>query len=154
MTVKNFFSAKALVLFIFLCWAEILIFTMALFPAIWAGDLFNLITEKIKGNSYYALSPHIRLAPKIFFLFCFLGAAQFLFSDFIKRRLRSSFYLFVYICDACAVSVFFINSIIGKTDLRAYNLLWLGTLVVMLAGCLPILLAKEEKAHSHTPFKR
>ncbi len=154
MTVKNLFSAKSAVFFIFLCWAEVLIFTAALFSAVWAGDLLSLIIEKLKGNEYYLLSAQARLAPKVFFLFCFLGAGQFLFSDFLSRKARNSVYFFLYLADACAVSIFFINSIVKKTELRDYSLLWLGALIVMLASSLHLLSAKENAAHSHTPLRR
>lgn len=154
MTVKNLFSIKSAVFFIFLCWAEVLIFTTTLFLSIWAGDLVNLTLEKLIGNRYYLFSAQLRIAPKIFFLFCFLGAAQFLFSDFLRQKSRKSVYFFLYLSDACAVSIFFINPIIKKTEMRDYNFLWLGVMIVMLTASLHLLTGKNRENHSHTPLRR
>ncbi|MEW5951682.1 MAG: hypothetical protein GX447_03920 [Elusimicrobia bacterium] len=152
MSVKNLLSAKSAAFFIFLCWAEILIFALALFIASWTGDSLNFIMEKIKGDAYYLIQIQTRLSFKIFFLFCFLGIFQFLFSDILSNKIKiSPLYLFLYLSDACAVSLFFVNRIISKTDLRDYYFLWLAVFFAMLAASLHIL---SEKSHSHTPLSK
>lgn len=152
MNVRNLLSAKAAVFFIFLCWAEILIFALALFIASWAGDSLNFIMEKIKGDAYYLIQVQTRLSFKIFFLFCFLGIFQFLFSNMLSAKIKiSSLYLFLYISDACAVSLFFINKIIHKTDLRDFHFLWLAAFFAMIVSSLHIL---SGKSHSHTPLSK
>lgn len=145
MNIRDFRSSKGIIFFIFCCWAEILIFASALFTSSMLFKLPIYIIKAVKGIEYYALPLELPGRIKIFILFSILGLIQLLFSDFIGRMSGRGIYLFLYIADACAISCFFINSIIMRTDLRDYRFLWLGVFIVMAVSSLHLLIPAGRK---------
>lgn len=145
MNIRNFHSSKGIIFFIFCCWAEILIFASALFTSSILFKLMMSIVKAIKGIDYYSLPLELPFRIKIFILFSVLGLTQLLFSNFVGRMAGRGVYLFLYIADACAISCFFINSIIMRTDLRDYRFLWLGVFIVMAVSSLHLLIPADIK---------
>ncbi len=149
MNIKDWFNPKGIVVFLFCCWAEVLIFSISLFMSAFLWNMVKMVIKLWKSSFYYSLSGQDTMKVKIFLLFVTLGIIQYFFSGLISKLGKRRIYLFLYILDACAIASLFINSMIMRTDLRDYRFLWLGVFIVMIVSSLSIL----EKRGSKVPIR-
>lgn len=138
-----------MVVFLFYCWAEILIFSISFFASNFLWNIVKISIKLWKSSFYYTLTGEAIAKIKIFILFVLLGIAQYFFSGLISKFGKKRIYLFLYVSDACAISCLFINPMIMRTDLRDYHFLWLGVFIVMIVSSLRILEKRETKTPTH-----
>lgn len=130
----KFLNLKGVNFFIFCIWSEILIFTLALVMGNLCSNLVFYAFKVWDGKDFYSMGGDTTVGIRLGVMFAIATILQYFFTAFLSRHVKNTLNLALYLVNACAVSCFFMNSLISRTALKNYTLLWLGFFAALMIG--------------------
>ncbi|PIS46731.1 MAG: hypothetical protein COT17_07105 [Elusimicrobia bacterium CG08_land_8_20_14_0_20_51_18] len=136
-------NLKGVNFFILCIWMEIIIFSLSLVSGNLLSNLLFYASRLALEKDFYAMSRNVSDGVRLSLMFAAATLFQHLFTSFLARHIKNRLNLMLYLVNACAVSCFFMHSLLARTSLKNYKLLWLGFFAALLIGVSELIISNR-----------